>query len=329
MGMQKGSSQKGIALLLVLWVLTILMIVVLAFSYMTKTETLATVSFKEGVEERFLAEAGIERGIMELFFRNRYKGQPIALEGGEVWRTDGTIYTDQIGDGKYRARIMDEGGRLNINLIPDAALTVLLKNLLLNLGVEEGQADTIVDSVLDWRDADDLVRLHGAETPYYMSLPAPYKAKDGPFDTLEELILVKGITPEILYGDAERKGLIDFITIFPSTGNKTINLNAAPKEVLMAVPGITSDIADHIIELRQTQTQETGLIDLKQFSGEAYMFLSQNGIGMAGNISNTFTIDAVGSREDTHAGYAIKATVTIEGNNYTYVYYKSPSKLFQ
>ena len=109
--MQKGSSQKGVALLLVLWVLTILMIVVLAFSYMTKTETLATRSFKEGVEKKFLAEAGIERGIMELFFKNMYKRQPIALEGGEVWRTDGTIYSDQIGDGKYKVRITDEGGK--------------------------------------------------------------------------------------------------------------------------------------------------------------------------------------------------------------------------
>jgi general secretion pathway protein K len=323
--MQKGSSQKGVALLLVLWVLTILMIVVLAFSYMTKTETLATGSFKESVEERFLAEAGIERGIMELFFRNMYKGQPIALEGGEVWRIDGTIYSDQIGDGKYKVRIMDEGGRLNINLIPDAALTILLKNLLLNSGVEEGQADTIVDSVLDWRDPDDLVRLHGAETPYYMSLPAPYKAKDGPFDTLEELILVKGITREILYGEMEKKGLNDFFTIHSL--NRGINLNAAPKEVLMAIPGITPEIVDHIMELRETKN--IGLQDLKQISKEASDFLSRNQIGIAGNVSNTFTIEAIGSKEDTHAGYAIRATVTIEGNNYKYVYYKSPSKLYQ
>ena len=323
MGLQKGSSQKGVALLLVLWVLTILMIIVLAFSYMTRTETLATVSFKEGVEKRFLAEAGIERGIMELFFRNAFKGQPVALEGGEAWRTDGTTYSDQIGDGKYRVRIMDEGGRLNINQTPDTALIILLKNLLLNLGVEEGQADTIVDSVLDWRDPDDLHRLHGAETPYYMSLPAPYKAKDGPFDTIEELILVKGITPEILYGETEKKGLIDFVTTHSLS--RGININAAPKEVLMAIPGITPDIADQIIELRQTQE----IVNLDQFSKEASDFLTRNQIGMAGDVSNTFTIEAIGSKGDTHAGYAIKATVTIEGNNYKYVYYKSPSKLYQ
>jgi len=323
MGLQKGSSQKGIALLLVLWVLTILMIIVLAFSYMTRTETLATVSFKEGVEKRFLAEAGVERGIMELFFRSAFRGQPVALEGGEAWRTDGTIYNDQIGDGKYRVRIIDEGGRLNINRTLDAALTILLKNLLLNLGVEEGQADTIVDSVLDWKDPDDLHRLHGAETPYYMSLPAPYKAKDGPFDTLEELILVKGITPEILYGDTEKKGLIDFVTIHSSNGR--INLNAAPKEVLMAIPGITPDIADQILELRQTQ--EIGNLDqVPGISQETIRF--RNLIGLAGDVSNTFTIEAIGSKGDTHAGYAIKATVTIEGNNYKYVYYKSPSKLY-
>jgi hypothetical protein len=94
----------------------------------------------------------------------------------------------------------------------------------------------------------------------------------------------------------------------------------------MAIPGITPDIADQILELRQTQ--EIHLEDLKQFSKEAYDFLTRNQIGMAGDVSNTFTIEAIGSKGDTHAGYAIKATVTIEGNNYKYVYYKSPSKLY-
>jgi general secretion pathway protein K len=316
-GMKMDSSQEGIALLLVLWVLTILMVVVLAFSYMTKTETLATSSFKGITERKFLAEAGIERGIMEIFFRNAYKGKPVLIEGGDVWSADGTLYSDQIGDGSYTVRITDERGKLDINHAPDTEMTLVLKNLLVNLGVEDEQADTIVDSILDWRDPDDLQRLHGAETPYYMSLPAPYKAKDGPFDTVEELILVKGMTREILYGGTGKKGLIDFVTVNGSQGG--ININAAPKELLMAMPDITSEIADHIIEIRQTKE----ITNLKQ----EFPDIPQTTLALmsAGGVSNTYTIEATGKKGDESGGYTIRATVTIEGNTFKYVYYKSPA----
>lgn len=62
-------GEKGIALLTVIWVLTILMVIVLSFSFMARTETLSTLAFKEGTEKRFWAEAGLERGLLELFFR--------------------------------------------------------------------------------------------------------------------------------------------------------------------------------------------------------------------------------------------------------------------
>src|SRR4030043_741794 len=236
------SSQKGIALILVLWVLTILMVIVLSFSFMARTETYSTLSFKEGLEKKFLAEAGIERGIMEIFYRNMYKNQPLVLEGGEVWKTDGTSYKAQTGDGYYTVRIIDESGKVDINRVSG----VVLKNLLINSGVQEEEVDTIVDSIMDWKDPDDLHRLHGAESDYYMSLPNPYKAKDANFDTLEELLLVKGMTPEILYGDGKKKGIINFLTINSKTSQ--ININAAPKEVLTSIPGITPEFADTIIE---------------------------------------------------------------------------------
>lgn len=311
-------SQEGIALLLVLWVLTILMVIVLSFSFMAGTETRATLSFKDGIENRLIAEAGIERGIMELFYRNVYKNQSIELEGREVWKTDGRLYTGKIGDGYYTVRITDESGKVDINTVSD----VVLKNLLINIGVQGEEVDTIVDSTMDWKDPDDFHRLHGAESDYYMSLPNPYKAKNANFDTVEELLLVKGVTPEILYGSTSgggKKGLIDFITVNSKRGQ--ININAAPKEVLMAIPGMTPEIADIIIDYRQTKDIDNistvggipvGNLDLMQ------PYISTYG-------SNTFTIEAVGYKGNERAGYAIRATVVIvSNNNYMYVYYKSP-----
>jgi general secretion pathway protein K len=311
------ASQEGVVLIMILWVLTILMVIVLSFSYMAKTETYSSLSFKEGMEKKFMAEAGIERGIMELFYRNMYKNQTLTIEGSEVWKIDGTPYSAQIGDGHYIVRVTDESGKVDINTVSD----VVLKNLLVNLGIQGEEADTIVDSIMDWKDPDNLHRLHGAESDYYMSLPNPYKAKDANFDTLEELLLVKGITPEILYGDSKKIGIINFLTV--NSKMNRININAAPKEVLMAIPGVTPELADAIIEYRKTK-EITNLAEIG-IPAESNTLMAPY-ISLGG--SNTFTIDAVGYKGSEKGGYAIRATVAINGNNkYTYVYYKSPTSI--
>jgi general secretion pathway protein K len=313
------ASQGGIALLMVLWVLTLLMVIVFSFSFMARTETYSTLSFKEGIQKKFLAEAGIERGIMELFYRNIYKNQTIVMEGTEVWRTDGTVYSTQFGDGYYTVTITDESGKVDINTVSD----VVLKNLLINWGIQEDEVDIIVDSIMDWKDPDDLHRLHGAESDYYMSLPNPYKAKDANFDALEELLLVKGMTSEILYGNNEKRGIINFLTI--NSGTNRININAAPKEVLIAVPGMTPEFADTIIDYRKT----TDIVNLQEIGiiGENYNLMAPY---ISTAESNTFTIEAAGYKGLEKGGYAIRATVTITGNNsYKYVYYKSPISINQ
>jgi len=309
-------SEKGIALLMVLWVLTILLVLVFSFSFMTSTDTYSTLSFKERAENKFLAEAGMERGIMELFYRNINKKQAIVLEGKEVWKIDGTSYKSQMGEGEYSVSITDEAGKININGITDATSDIL-RNLFKNLGIPEEEVNTIVDSILDWKDPDDLRHLNGAESDYYMSLPTPYKAKNANFDTLEELLLVKGMTPEILYGNGEKKGVIDLLTVNSNLNMTKININAAPKGVLIAIPGITPEIADGIISYReQNEIKNVGDVGIPVESVPYVTFTD----------SNTFTIDAVGHKENTKAGFDIRATVIIEGNNsYRYLYYKSPA----
>ncbi|HKN18161.1 MAG TPA: hypothetical protein VJW95_00080, partial [Dissulfurispiraceae bacterium] len=193
----------------------------------------------------------------------------------------------------------------------------LLKNLLLNAGVTEDAVDTIVDSVMDWKDPSGLTRLHGAGNDYYMSLPIPYNVKGGDFDTLEELLLVKGVTPALLYGDGSQHGIIDFLTV---NGMPTINLNYAPKEVLMTIPGMPSDTADNIILFRKDQP-----INNVQEALAGADFQPMAPFITAGE-GNVFTIDAVGHKGNEKTGYPIRATVMIESDNkYRYLYYKSPA----
>jgi general secretion pathway protein K len=228
-------SQRGIALLIVLWVLTILMATGFSFSLLTRAETHGTLAFKEMLEQKFLAEGGIERGIMEIIYRSVNRNQAVILEGRKVWKLDGTPQTVDMGTGGCVVTLSDESGKISLNGLTDAS-GIVLKNLLLQQGVSPEQTDAIVDSILDWKDADDLHRLHGAENDYYLSLPKPYKARNANFAALEELILVRGITPEILYGTGEKKGIFRFLTLYSPTGR--INVNAASKEVLAALPGM-------------------------------------------------------------------------------------------
>ena len=308
-------SEKGVALLMVLWVLTILMVIVLSFSFMARTETYATLAFKEKMEMKFLAEAGIQRGIEEILYMKQNAQLP-QFEGSELWKTDGTPYSGRLGEGEYEVRITDESGKIDLNTLNETS-GIILKTLLTNMGVQDENADTIVDSILDWKDADDLVRLHGAESDYYMSLPNPYKAKNANFDTLEELLLVKGMSYEIFFGTEGKKGLVDLITI--NSKMSVINVNAAPKEVLMAVPGITPEIADAIISSRQDKKimnlQEVGIPP----QSAAYISIADG---------NAFAVEAIGHKGEAKKGYPIKAVVTLvtldSNKKYKYLYYKSP-----
>jgi general secretion pathway protein K len=313
--MKPLKDSKGIALILVTWIVAILMVIVLSFAYMTKVESSSTRSFKEEVEEKFMAEAGIERAAEEIMYRRTNLGVPVEEgKGNEVWKVDGTPNTFPVGDGSCLVRIVDESGKLDINKVPD----IVLKGLLMAIGIKDENADTIVDSIEDWRDADDLVRLNGAESDYYMSLPVPYKAKNADFESIEELLLVKGMSTEILYGGENKPGLADFVTVYSESDK--INVNAASKEVLMALPGMTPEIAGAIIDFRKI-AEIRSVADIQNVAGAAYNAIAPY---ITVGQGSTFTVESVGRKNSTKPGYGVKAVIYVGGNKFDYRYFRSP-----
>lgn len=312
-------SEKGIAIIMVLWVITILMTLVISFSFLIRTDAHSTIFFKEGIQKKFIAEAGIERAILEIYHRQTYREQTVVVEGNEVVRIDGRPYTGRIETGSYRFRLLSESGKIDINKMTDLT-GIVLKNVLLGLGVSQNQADTIVDSILDWTDSDNLHRLNGAEDDYYLSLQVPYRAKNAPFDALEELLLVKGITPEILFGNNERRGIIYYLTIY-GTSSK-ININAAPREVLAALPGLTDEIVKRIIDQREA-AEFRSVQDIQAITGLNFPLLAQY-IDMTE--TNVYTIESTGFLGESKQGYGIRAVVSAETTVPRYVYYKTPSE---
>jgi len=109
---------------------------------------------------------------------------------------------------QFRYGLTDEAGKINLNALmklDGSGKTV--HDLLLVL---PDMTEEIANAIVDWLDADDQPRAGGAESDYYQSLQPPYRAKNGPLDSLEELLLVKGMTPRLLFGnDRNRNGKLD------------------------------------------------------------------------------------------------------------------------
>jgi general secretion pathway protein K len=245
------ANEKGVALMIVLWVMAILMIIVTEFVYTMKVDSAAAGNFKDEAAASYLASAGVNASLAVI--SNEYDLVCAGTGGGLVFKKrENGVLRDiemksvfELGGGQVSYSIEDESGKININSASRETLVELLRTT----GVDTAERDMIADSILDWIDPDDEHYLNGAETDYYSSLSHPYKAKNGPVDTIEELLLVRGMTPEIFYGTGfvppelendgrgesrEYGGIYRSITV---KGDGKLNINTASEAVLEAVYG--------------------------------------------------------------------------------------------
>ena len=255
-------GHEGMALIIVLWVLTLLSVLALEFCFTMRTELNVTRNDKEKAQLYYYAQGGMQRGIAELIYRSdpalhQKRTAPRIEDTGafeKEWKCDGTPYAVSFQYGDAEVKVKSETGRINLNRAPDQLLRRVVKYF-----VEVGeQRDIIVDSILDWRDPDDFHRMNGAENDYYRSLPEPYDCKNADFDSVEELSLVRGITPELFYGRKIKSddgqeipaiGLKDVFTVFSTS--VALDINLAPVEVLTVFFGIPYETAKKIVEARE------------------------------------------------------------------------------
>ncbi len=250
-------NSEGAVLVVVLWVMMAMSMLALSFSTSIRTEVDAARNVVDQKESYYLARAGIEYAIYKAIEAQTAFARIQQRREGDLQAIPPVLtgYIDlPLARGGARVQIGDETGKMNVNLAPG----YLLYNLLIMVGLEEAEADMITDSIEDWRDRDDLNRLNGAESNYYQALQEPYLAKNGLFDVPEDLLLVKGITPEIYYGhkgttqdgaQIEYYALQKYLTTF-TTINR-INVNSAPLPVLAAIPGLDFNVATEIVAMRQ------------------------------------------------------------------------------
>jgi type II secretory pathway component PulK len=226
------SGERGAALILVVFILTVLVGLVASLSYTVRVDLKASRNFADAVQTRSLADAAVYAAMATLK-ADTDTGQDNLDDEWALLGDHGTTEYP-LGDGLYRLEVVDACSRLNLNTATREEL-LRLPNM----------TEDLVDAIIDWRDTDQTVTGNGAEQDYYQALTRPYLPKDGPFDSVDELLLVKGFSPKLLYGTAAES---------PNQGVTTL--------------GVTADLP-----LCEYLTTESGELE-RNAAGEARLSLS-------------------------------------------------------
>lgn len=240
-----SSLQQGMALVLVLWVLTLLTIMAGSFALSIRREASVISSVRDSAEASAVARAGVI--IAQKMLLNPDKN--------ERWLANGTVYPVEYAGTEIRIKIVSEQGKINLN----KAKKKLLENMIKYFDDEDDRAVKIADAILDWRDTNDLVRLHGAETAQYQDENLKYVPRNKPFQSIEELQLVLGVDQELY------KNLEPLITIYSKNGN--VDKNTASETVLAILEGQTQEQQEKKqkeTEIKDEQDELSTLFDPKK-----------------------------------------------------------------
>jgi general secretion pathway protein K len=256
--MRHGTGERGIALLMVIWIFMVLSVLSAEFSRAMRDDAIATQNLAEEIQARGVAIAGVNRAIYRMLQSRQNSTEEedpnqVPVDQPPPWKPDGTWHEEQYWGGTYGVRMIDEGGKISLNRADEA----LLRKVFEALGMKPNEQEELTDAIIDWRDSDNLHRLHGAEDEYYMKLPEPYHAKNGPFDSVDELLQVRGITRELFFGVRERGfgdtdappiPLREVFSVFNRSAN--INVRTAPVAVLRVVLGGDEEAVEEIVSAR-------------------------------------------------------------------------------
>ena len=223
------AAQRGIALVLVLWITVMLTVMAGGFSYAMRNEALAAGNAIAIARVRAAADGAIERTAYELA-RPRLP---------DAWSPNAEPHAWQEDDLAIVAVATDETAKIDLN----AASETLLRGLFGNVGGADADAAArLADAVIDWRDPDDLKRPNGAESADYAAAGAKTGPANAPFETVGEVARVLGMTPAIY------SRVVGSLTVH--SRQPGINPQTASREVLLALPGVQAADVDAYLATR-------------------------------------------------------------------------------
>lgn len=225
-------KQMGLALVLVLWILSLLTIMAGSFALSMRRESAIVSGVKSHAKAAAVANSGI--AMAEMMILN---SDPV-----KRWHTDGSIYQLDSTDAKIRIRLLSEAGKIDIN----SASQTLLQALMAHAPPVKNTSTTStldrVSAIMDWKDGDDLASVNGAEKQDYEKAGLNYKPANKPFQSIEELQMIMGMD------EATLKWLEPLVTVY--SGQAQVSVQQASKEVLQVLPNMDSAMVDTYIKTR-------------------------------------------------------------------------------
>lgn len=248
--------QTGVALIVVLWLVALLSLMATSFGLGVRREAQLVTNLAETGQLQAAAEAAIHYAAFMVTHPD------LQLR----WRSDGSIYALTLDDLEMRIQVVDEGGKVDLNRADEP----LLRAVLGSIGADPGQAAAIAAAILDWRDGDRDRRVGGAEADDYHAAGLAYGPADAEFGSVVEVGLVLGMTPQLT------RALLPLVTVH--SGQAGINPYLAPKEVLMALPGVDPAWVNAFVQARTLQ--EASSLPLPALPGVSFHSASGNALGM-------------------------------------------------
>ena len=266
---------------LILALVFVALLAALVFAFLFEMEVDASFSHHQGADfqAQLAASSAVVDGMMVL--AEQYADMiesgmpPVDSEvDGSQWAMGASFQA--LNEASMRTAIADEFGKINLNalLIYNNGVKErnepLIEALRQFFFLRDGDTFDPVDAIIDWLDYGDMDAQEpdGAESDYYLSLETPYPCKNGPMDTIEELLLVKGITPERYFGDAEQgqQPLSEYLTVHGDWDGR-VNVNTAQEDVIAAIiAGHTGNLDVSIAEQIYDEARHAPFEDVSQLS---------------------------------------------------------------
>lgn len=279
---------NGSVLVGLLWCVALLSLLVIGVLHSARMDLIAGKNHADKIQAHYLAVAGIERATALLYHDARERSRSRQHHNGNLFNAPDEFKETTLGRGTVtilrRGRVdegggivygvSDEDGRLNINTVSADVL-----------GRLPGMISGVPAAIVDWRDGDNTVTPNGAETEYYLAFQPPYQARNAPFRSVRELLLVSGVSAPLLFGtDLRHNALLDsefeegrslfarqnvsegdlgwaaHLTVHSrvanvnAAGESRVNVQSASQADLEKVNGISSEIARAIVSYRGQST---------------------------------------------------------------------------
>jgi general secretion pathway protein K len=282
------SGQEGMALLMVLWTISILALISAVVTTTVRTEVNRSRNLLESAKAEALADAGIYRSIAEL------SNADLAHRP----RVDGTSYSWTLQGVQVLLSIQSEAGKIDLN----AASDQLFGGLFVSVGVEPEEAKRLIDAIRDFSDRDKARRALGAEDDDYRMAGLANGAKDSRFQNVSELQQVMGVTSKLY------NSIAPVLTVY--SGSKTIDTDVAPRMALLALPAATPERVDAILAERgKSFDRMESIFDLSADPD----LLTEDMAMDEGMMADVDTADLKSTNRHSYGAFTITATVHIEG----------------